>query len=306
MKPYNQILVLLMLILGHATIGQTPEQQKMIDKATRMRDSLMECINLDEVMQQAEAQQKRMEMDIIKTDKSKNANVVTAKNNVISSTNNKKLANWNLGVADLVFNHGYDVRKDKVNFVKVGLIEADGTIVLNPSERVPDLKPLNNFKNSNIFYDIHNPDVYQYTNGETGFKLNSYLLVYQDDQKIGMLTIGNSEKVTLNLITPGNLYFGDEGYMMSWVYVEKDCAIKASEDWKGDLSNTSIPLIVATNVNYDLNFKAGWNLVKTEVIGTYHFPEAPEEDRSRYKKHRHTSVAAIPKDATYFFRSSSY
>ncbi|TDU43102.1 hypothetical protein BXY82_0508 [Gelidibacter sediminis] len=92
----------------------------MIDKVTRMRDSLMECINLDEVMQQAEAQQKRMEKDIIKTDKSKIDNVVTVKNNVLSSTNNKKMANWNLGVADLVFNHGYDVRTNKVKNVKVG------------------------------------------------------------------------------------------------------------------------------------------------------------------------------------------
>ncbi|TDU43101.1 hypothetical protein BXY82_0507 [Gelidibacter sediminis] len=92
---------------------------------------------------------------------------------------------------------------------------------------------------------------------------------------------------------------------MSWVYAEKDCGIKANEDWKGDLSNTGTPLIVATNVIYDLNFKAGWNLVKTEVIGTYHFPDAPEEDRSRYKNHKHTSVAAVPKDATYYFRSSS-
>ncbi|WP_299398974.1 hypothetical protein [uncultured Gelidibacter sp.] len=306
MKPYKQILVLLIFMIGHATFAQTSEQQKMIDKAARMRDSLMECINLDEVMQQAEAQHKRMEKDINKTDKSKKASVVTVKNKMLSSTNNKKLANWNLGIADLVFNHGYDVRKNKVNYVKVGLIEADGTIILNPSEKIPTLKPLNNFKNSNIFYDIHNPDVYEYTNGEAGFQLNSYLLVYQNDRKIGVLTVGNSEKVTSNLLTPGNLYFGDEGYLLSWVYAEKDCAIKANEEWKGDLSNTGTPLIVATNVSYDLNFKAGWNLVKTEVIGTYHFPDAPEEDRSRYKKHQHTSVAAIPKDATYYFRPSSY
>ncbi|MCK0123855.1 hypothetical protein MWU76_05550 [Gelidibacter sp. F2691] len=306
MKPYKQVFVLLLFMIGNPALAQSPEEQKMIDKAARMRDSIMKSINLDEVIQQAEAQQKKMEKDVNKTDKRKNSSAVTIKYKMLSSNNNAKLANWELGVADLVFNHGYDVRNNKVKYVKVGLIEADGTIILNPSERITDLKPLKNFKNSNIFYDIHNPDVYQYTNGEAGFKLNSYVLVYQNDQKIGALTVGNSEKVTSNLLTPGNLYFGDEGYLLSWVYAEKDCAIKANEDWQGDLSNTGAPLIVATTVSYDLNFKAGWNLVKTEVIGTYHFPDAPEEDRSRYKKHQHTSVAAVPKDATYYFRPSSY
>ena len=44
--------------------------------------------------------------------------------------------------------------------------------------------------------------------------------------------------------------------------------------------------------------------MKTEVIGKYEFPNAPEEDRSRYKKHEHTSLDAIPNEATYFFRST--
>ncbi|MDD3720991.1 MAG: hypothetical protein PHW92_00690 [Lutibacter sp.] len=139
---------------------------------------------------------------------------------------------------------------------------------------------------------------------KSGFKLNSYLLVYQNEQQIGILTIGNSAKVTLNLLTPGDLYFGDEGYLLSWVYVEEACALRANENFKGDLSNTGRPLIVETNVTYNLSFKPGWNLVKTEVIGTYEFPNTPEEDRTRYKKHVHTIVPSIPQDATYFFRKS--
>jgi len=92
--------------------------------------------------------------------------------------------------------------------------------------------------------------------------------------------------------------------MLSWAYADGDCALKANENFKGDLSNTDTPLIVETNVTYDLSFKPGWNLVKTDVIGTYKFPNAPEEDRSRYKKHKHTIVVSIPEDATYFFRKS--
>lgn len=310
MKKNLKIVFILLFVVSGLGFSQTPEQQKMIDKAIKMRDSIMACIGLEEMLQQANAQEKRLE-SAKKTNKSETSPIPKAaksedkywKNTLASDTDNK-LKNWNYGDANLVFNYRYDSRKDKVEYVKVGVIKADGTIVLNPINKVPILKPLKDFKDSNNFYDIHNPESYQYSNGDSGFKLNAYLLVYQNDKQVGILTIGNSEKVTRNLLSPGDLYLGDEGYLLSWVYVDKACAIKANENWKGDLSNTGTPLLVETNVTYNLSFNSGWNLVKTEVIGTYEFPNAPEEDRSRYKKHVHTMVLSIPDDATYFFRKS--
>tara|TARA_R110000796_G_scaffold23445_7_gene67123 strand:- start:8088 stop:9026 length:939 start_codon:yes stop_codon:yes gene_type:complete len=307
MKTLYHILPILLLLIGPQAFAQTPEQQKMIDKALKMRDSIMESLNLEDVQKQADQQQKRVEPD--KKSSTKTSPIPTAvksedkywKNTMVSDKD-KKLKNWNMGTADLVFNYAYDSRNDKINYVKVGSIKVDGTIELNPTDKIPVLQPLNNFKNSNNFFDIHNPDAYQYSNEKAGFKLNPYLLVYQNAQQIGILTIGNSAKVTLNLLTPGDLYFGDEGYILSWAYVDEACAIKANENWSGDLSNTGNPIMVETNVVYNLNFNPGWNMVKTEVIGTYEFPNAAEEDRSRYKKHNHTSIASIPNDATYFFR----
>lgn len=301
---------MLLFVVSGMGFSQTLEQQKLIDKAIKMRDSIMQCITLEEMLQQANAQEKRLE-SAKKTNKSETSPISKAVKtedkywkNTLASDTYTKLKNWNYGDADLVFNYRYDPREDKVAYVKVGVIGADGTIVLSPTNQVPLLKPLKDFKDSNTFYDIHNQASYQYRNEDSGFKLNAYLLVYQNDQQIGILTIGNSEKVTLNLLTPGDLYFGDEGYILSWVYVDEACAIKANENWKGDLSNTGIPLLVETNVSYNLSFNTGWNLVKTEVIGTYEFPDAPEEDRSRYKKHVHTSIPSIPDDATYFFRKT--
>ncbi|MCM4171960.1 hypothetical protein DHD32_10740 [Arenibacter sp. TNZ] len=309
LKTIYRIFPILIFFIGCVGFSQTPEQQKMIDKALKMRDSIMECIGLEEVLQKADQQQKRLESDEKSNTKTSPIPKATKSEdkywkNTLASNSNNKLPNWNKGEADLVFHYSYDSKNDKINFVEVGVINADGTIELNPTKKIPVLKPLNNFKNSNTFFDIHNPDSYQYTNENTGFKLNSYLLVYQNEQQIGILTIGNSAKVTLNLLTPGDLYFGDEGYILSWVFAAEACAIKANENWSGDLSNTGTPLMVETNVVYDLNFNPGWNMVITEVIGTYEFPNAPEEDRSRYKKHNHTSVASIPKEATYFFRST--
>lgn len=305
----KNLISILMLLFIQTICGQTPEQQEMIEKAERMRDSIMNTPQMKAAMKQAEDMEKEQQSNT--TVKKESNPIPKAKINsdkywinTLSSNNNTKLTNWNNGVADLVYNYFYDSQKDKVEYVKVGIIKVDGTIELNPTTKIPILKPLNNFKNSNHFYDIHKQDSYQYQNENTGFKLNSYILVYQNDVQIGILTIGNSAKVTLNLLTPGDLYYGDEGYILSWAYADGDCALKANENFKGDLSNTGTPLIVETNVTYDLNFKPGWNLVKTEVIGTYEFPNAPEEDRSRYKKHKHTIVASIPQDATYFFRKS--
>lgn len=310
MKILHKIIVILLFLVSYTGFSQTAEQQKLIDKAIKMRDSIMRCMNLEEVLQKVDQQQKRLELDK-KTNNNETSPIpkVTKSEdkywkNTLASNNNTKLSNWNSGVADLVFNYHFDIRKDKLEYIKVGVIKTDGTIELNPIKEVPILEPLNNFKNSNLFFDIHNPDSYQYNNGDSGFKLNSYLLVYQNEKQIGVLTIGNSAKVTLNLLTPGDLYFGDEGYMLSWVYVKEECAIKANENWNGDLSNSGTPLLVETQVTYDLSFKPGWNLVKTEVIGKYEFPDAPEEDRSRYKKHVHTITPSIPEDATYFFRKS--
>ena len=75
--------------------------------------------------------------------------------NTLASNNNNKLTNWNKGEADLVYNYHYDPRKDKVEYVKVGVIKADGTIELNPIDKIPVLKPLDNYKNSNTFFDIN-------------------------------------------------------------------------------------------------------------------------------------------------------
>ena len=55
----KNILFILMLLSIQTTFGQTPEEQRMIDKALKVRDSIMQCITLEEMLQQANAQKKR-------------------------------------------------------------------------------------------------------------------------------------------------------------------------------------------------------------------------------------------------------
>ena len=59
MKSTNRVLPILLFFIGCMGFSQTPEQQKMIDTALKMRDSIMECMNLEEVLQQANELEKR-------------------------------------------------------------------------------------------------------------------------------------------------------------------------------------------------------------------------------------------------------
>ena len=148
--------------------SQTPEQQKMIDRALKMRDSIMECMNLEEMLQQANTKEKRLEQKQ-KTNTKTSSITKAAKNedkywkNTLASENNT-FKNWQNGAADLVYNYRYDSSKDVVEYVKVGVINSDGSIVLNATSKVPVLKSLNNFKDSNTFLDIHDSDLYQFSN----------------------------------------------------------------------------------------------------------------------------------------------
>ena len=49
MKTLNHILPILLLFIGFQSFTQTPEQQKMIDKSLKMRDSIIESLNLEDV-----------------------------------------------------------------------------------------------------------------------------------------------------------------------------------------------------------------------------------------------------------------
>ena len=137
MKTIHQIVIVLPFFIGCMDFSQTPEQQKIIDRALKMRNSIMECMNLEKMLQQANAQEKRLEQKkktntmlgpIFKATKNEDN---YWKNTPASENNTFKI--WHNEEADLVFNYRYDSRKDALEYVKVGLIKSHGSIVLNPS-----------------------------------------------------------------------------------------------------------------------------------------------------------------------------
>ena len=96
-----------------------------------------------------------------------------------------------------------------------------------------------------------------------------------------------------------NLFFG--------IYVDENAAMKGNETTtviaRRDGTNT---IDAETTVVYNLNFKPGWNYVKTEVIGRYNLEHERGLDVSWFKKHEHTTIPNKPLEAEYFFRKNSY
>jgi hypothetical protein len=96
---------------------------------------------------------------------------------------------------------------------------------------------------------------------------------------------------------------GDEGYLISWVYLDSAARMRGTEETKNTVRRDGTKTIEAENtVVYDLDFNPGWNIVKTAVIGTYELEHERGLNASWFKKHEHSVINEIPSDANYYFR----
>ncbi len=315
MKTKTLIITILLSFFYFYGFTQSPEQQKAIDDLYRIQDSILNTPEAKAAMQQMKVIREKYDREKEKTAPNKNKVVEKPKLDITKyiydkywkntmESNNNKFENWNGGSADiiiLIVSPG----NLKGRRIKIGSINTDGSIVFNLPKNVDEIGPLRrvNLK----FLDLYDTSSIKYTNGDTGFLSDTSLVIMRNDQIIGLLTIGNSVKVTLNLVDQSSLYLGDEGYLLYWAYVQGDSSLNVNENWKGKVrADDTNTIEVETNVNYNLNFKKGWNLVKAEVIGNYKFKSQDGIDLSYFKTHKHTVIASMPADAKYYFRTYEY
>jgi hypothetical protein len=301
-------IVFLFMFIGLTSCGQTPEEQKMIDEIKRKQDSMMNTPEMKEMKKNMKEQEKLYEAEKYKnkkedkSDKKNNAANDWYWKNTIASENDR-LNGWENGEADIMMVYRMNAGQQKLKTLKIGTINNDGDILVDLPENVQTQSELEERQNI-LFYDIQDQKSLNYTNGKAGIFANASLFVMKGEQQIGTLTLGNSERVTLNLVNQSALYSGDEGYLLYWAYVTEDCAIVANEDWSGDVRRDGTNTInVSTNVSYKLNFKKGWNLVKTEVIGNYPLKHERGIEMSWFKNHKHSIISSEPTDSRYYFRT---
>lgn len=221
--------------------------------------------------------------------------------NTQMSTNNR-FDTWEHGTVDLLMTYRYKQNSGNPETIKVGQIDSGGNLQISLPKTIQTETKVSNIANL-VFYDIQDMSTLRSHNPNTGYFGKTTLQVVKNGMIIGNLTLGNSVRVTYNLTNQSTLTMGDEGYLISWVYVDKAASMKGTEETKNTVRRDGTKPIEAENtVVYDLDYKPGWNLVKTEVIGSYPLEHERGLPASWFKKHEHTVVPEIPEDAAYFFR----
>lgn len=311
--PRTQILILMMSV-GLLAVSQTPEQQKMMEEmeknmaeGMRMRDSLMNTPDMKNLMGQIQGQEENNKAEREKENALKQEQESKiAKNrledfywrNTIASDTNGKFSNWSMGAADFGI-VGYPLKDGtgRYKFIKMGTISAEGKLTYDLPKEIP--APESMQANNNLFIASNfTSNDFQITGGDTGFISSYTMTVFRDNKKIGNLYIGSNIKVAKNLASPCCNNYGDEGYRIFWSYADANCRVHGTKNHQGYASYGELEKKFDRSTSYDLEFKPGWNLIKTESIG-YEVLE-----HYKYAKVRkNTLVQDIPSEAKYFFES---
>jgi hypothetical protein len=309
-KRFRIIAYPILILIGFVSIAQTPDQKKMMEEILRKQDSVMNTPQMKEMIQKMENMQESMSIENssnigvknkeVKNNPKKSSNNNWYWENTIASENNKFIE-WTGGPADIVMAY----KGPNLKTFKIGSIKEDGTILFNlPSSVITKTTFERQIGPQGLFLDIYGDVPVNYSNKETGFITNVSLLVMRNEKPIGNLTMGNSVKVTKDLTSQNGVSSGNEGYIVYWAYSNESCSLVLDQDWTGNVRKDGTNTVeVKTNVKYNLQFKPGWNLIKTEVIGKYTFEHEHGLDVSWFKTHKHTVVSSIPTDVIYYFRS---
>jgi len=307
------VLIICMLTTAVFSYAQpTPEQQKQIEEAQKkamemMKDNpqmkaLMDQIEAQEANRESEKENKQAEEEKENAEKAKKHLEDFYWRNKVASNSNGKFADWKWGNVDIAIYDGdgkMDANLEYVDkkYIIVGNISSDGQVTFNFPESIRTPSPINKSLIPEM-HSVYSQDV-TYSNPDVLYRWPGFSLsIIKDNNSVGTILIGNSERTTYNLAAPCCLNYGDEGYRLYWVYVEDSCTAQLKKEFKQNrVFNGEAERIVDQSIVYDLNFKPGWNLIKTEVRGNYQVG-----NRAFFKDKIHSVVSGMPSDARYYFK----
>ncbi len=291
----TKINIILLTIFGSVLcVAQTPQEEQ----AQKMMDSIMQNMPESQRAMMQQMMQKSKEVDAKrKAEKQQAKKDQASKNkmaqkeaekkfywrNKIASDTQGKFENWVHGDAEIkvIFSHGGGV-------LKLGVVSANGQIKMNLPDldfrkwrRIPITQNAGEgdlMRSSSYELDYSNKNV-------TYFSTIHNLGVYQGEEMIGTLNIGNSIKPVVNLNAPCCFDKAGDGYMAYWVFMSQ--------------ANT----IVGKNgsVIHDLKFQPGWNLIMVRVEGTKEKSSSGIPGMGFWKNQYYTATANMPADAQFYF-----
>lgn len=62
MKTLHKIIIILLFLVSYTGFSKTPEQQKLIEKAEHMRDSILNTPEMKAIMKQADEMEKKTDI----------------------------------------------------------------------------------------------------------------------------------------------------------------------------------------------------------------------------------------------------
>ncbi len=312
-------LTMIVFCIGFVGISQTPEQHKEIEEMQRQAEEAqkkaMEMMSNNpqfqeamKMMEAAEEQQKQEEMrGQVEAEKRQKD---TAKDhlkdfywrNKVASNTQGVFDNWQWGSVEIAYYDGTgtpgpDGRAPYDHYVMVGKITQSGTVQMN----LPHEVATNRTIKTGLFPQMHEVlnDEVDFTNPDAQMTWSGYRFdVFQGQEVIGNLKIGNSERTTHNLSSPSHMKYGDEGYLLYWAYTDDSChATLEKKDIDRTVYEGESSKVIDQYTTVDMDLKPGWNLVKIEVNGNHTIGS-----RTRWKFKTYTTIADIPSDARYYFQ----
>jgi hypothetical protein len=319
MRALRILVALIAFSIGFIGVSQTPDDQEKIEEMQRQaveaQKKAMEMMSDNpqfqeamKMMEDAEAQQKQEKMrGQLEEEKRQNE---AAKDhlkdfywrNKVASNTQGVFDSWQWGSVEIAYYDGKgklgsDGRPPYEHYVKVGKITGSGMVEMNLPSKVTTNRTINN----GLFPQMHeilNEEV-EFTNPDAQIAWSGYRFdILRGQEVIGNLYIGNSERATHNLASPSDMQYGDEGYLLYWVYADDLCrATFEKKDTERTVYEGETSKVIDQYTTVDMDLKPGWNLVKIEVNGFHTIGS-----RSRWKFKTYMTVDQMPSDARYYFK----
>ncbi len=310
-------LALLFLIFSVGCKGQTPEQQKMIEdmekkgiEAQRQYDSVLNSPHVKKIMQQAEAMEAQAKIDrdkraAEKQEKNQKPNIPKKNYDeyVVSKSNTKKFDNWSYGEADIMMGGFASRQTDPGYNKKIGSVKADGSFNIQlPANVVTGKNGIihNKWLSCGYFGDKGKID---YSDPSTGVK-EGHIQIEINDKLIGLLSMASSVELVDGWNPMLHHYHDIPGYRLSWYYVSHETSVKGQcvkEDRYGEGKDFDITTV------YDVDFKPGWNLLKTAFDGErilIDWGDGEHNKHSYFKEKKITVASSLPSNAKWIFKAN--
>lgn len=303
MRTFQIISLIFTMAIGVTSYSQTPEQVKMMEKAQRQYDSIMntpemkkQMLETEKISKQIQAANAKKKAEATSVQKTVAVDQPNEKHRITKSSK-MKFDDWSYGNADIILQT--DGRYSKATETKVGSVQANGYFDFTLPEKVTTFNAISNDRFLNCG-NYNNKT--KWTRPQMSYSKGN-LLIRNNNIDLGRIFLTSAREI-IDEETLANDYHGIPGYSLGLYYLvgetsgESNCVIQRryGEGKDFDLSQS-----------YNLQLEPGWNIVRFEYSGdriNIDWGEGEHNKHSYYKEKKIYVVSDLPDDIKWYFRAS--